>query len=450
MSKGIMICGHGSRDKDAEREFGLVAEGLRQRFPELPVEYGFLEFSPPNIHTGLDRLIEQGVTEIYAIPGMLFAATHAKNDIPSVLTTYQEKHPNLKITYGSELGLYPAMIEAYQARIYEALNMPIPAPLAKDALAPKDLYDTMLVVVGRGTSDVGANAEVAKLARFVSEGMGFGWTDVVYSGVTYPSVGAGLETLAKLGFKRIVVAPYFLFTGRLIKRINAYVDKVASEISDIEFIKAPYLNVHEKVIDAFEYRVREIMDGGEQPSSLMESFKKRLAAGEVDIHHHHAEYQDEHSHTHKHSHSHEHEHDGHSHSHSHSHAHTHSHAHEHSHEQGEHGHPHHPHQHGADNHEHQHGHGHSHSHDHNHSHGHDHSHDHSHGHEHGHSHGHSHEHGHSHGVYRHIGHPLGPRTMIGENICCCFMGQFPAEILAEEQDKIERTKTDEIPIAHRK
>ena len=132
--KGIMICGHGSRDKDAEREFGLVAKGLKARYPDLPVEYGFLEFSAPNIHMGLDSLVSQGVEEIYAVPGMLFAATHAKNDIPSVSTTYEEKHPGLHITYGRELGLQDDMIEAFQARIYESLGLDPDHP-------PKNLYD---------------------------------------------------------------------------------------------------------------------------------------------------------------------------------------------------------------------------------------------------------------------------------------------------------------------
>jgi len=89
---GIMICGHGSRSKTAEQEFGLLAQGLKRRFPKIPVEYGFLEYSAPNIHMGLDKLRHAGVDHIVAVPGMLFAATHAKNDIPSVLTTYQEKH----------------------------------------------------------------------------------------------------------------------------------------------------------------------------------------------------------------------------------------------------------------------------------------------------------------------------------------------------------------------
>ncbi|MGO3739441.1 MAG: sirohydrochlorin chelatase [Marinomonas foliarum] len=399
--KGIMICGHGSRDKDAEREFGLVAKGLKARYPDLPVEYGFLEFSAPNIHMGLNSLVDQGVEEIYAVPGMLFAATHAKNDIPSVLTTYEEKHPGLKITYGRELGLQDDMIDAFQARIYESLGLDPENP-------PENLYDTMLVVVGRGTSDTSANAEAAKLTRIVNENMGFGWADTVYSGVTYPSVGVGLEKLMKLGFKRIVVAPYFLFTGRLIKRIQGYVDKVAQENPSIDFIQTPYLNDHPRVIDAFQNRVEEIMQGELQTGeeTLMNSFKRRLAAGEVDVHHHHAEFVDPQDDT-----------------------------------QGlsesdakhftsviqsaDHGHssvlnPN----------------------------GHSHGHDHSHGHPHGHSHSHDHSHGHSHGVYKHIGHPMGPRTMIGEGICCCFMGQFTDEILEEEKGKIDGdcTKT---AFAHR-
>ena len=367
--KGIMVCGHGSRDKDAEVEFALVAEGLKKRFPDLPIEYGFLEYSAPNIHMGLNSLINQGVEHIYAVPGMLFAATHAKNDIPSVLTTFEEKNEGLSVSYGQELGLQDAMVEAFQARIYESLGLDANNP-------PAELYDTMLVVVGRGTSDSEANAEAAKLTRIVSENMGFGWADTVYSGVTYPSVGVGLEKLLKLGYKRVVVAPYFLFTGRLIKRIYGYLDKVATENPSVEFIKTPYLRDHDKVIDAFEFRVREIMENkqtGEE--DLMATFKRRLAAGEIDIHHHHAEYQDPALHTHSHSH------EGHEHSHEHSHEHGHSHSHSH----------------GSD---------------------------------------HSHVEPHSHGVYKHIAHPLGPRTMIGEGICSCFMSQFPQELIDEESERI--------------
>ncbi len=373
---GVLICGHGSRAKIAEKEFSLLASGLRARYPSLNVEYGFLEYSAPNIHMALDTLVENGVKTIYAVPGMLFAATHAQNDIPSVLTTYMEKHPGLTIEYGKELGLHDEMITAFQTRILDALGL---------TETPKigDLYDTMLVVVGRGTSVTEANAEAAKLTRIVSENLGFGWSETVYSGVTYPSVGRGLEMAVKLGFKKIVVAPYFLFGGKLIDRIHGYVDKVAEENPDIQFLKADYLRDQEHVINTFIERINETISDPVPTLSLMEDFKARLARGEVDVHHHHAEFKPEgesdHSHDHTHGHSHDHDHD----------------------------------------------HGHSHSHDHSHSH--------SHSHDHGHSHSHGHSHGHHHAPYKHIGHPHGPRTMINDNVCCCFMGQFPQHIIDEEK-----------------
>lgn len=385
---GIIICGHGSRAKIAEEEFASLAAGLRARYPGIKAEYGFLEYSAPNIHMALDKLLEQGVEHIYAVPGMLFAATHAQNDIPSVLTTYQEKHPHLTIEYGKELGLHNDMILAFQQRILEAIGLTeIPEAGA--------LYDTMLVVVGRGTSVVEANAEAAKLTRIVAENLGFGWAETVYSGVTFPSVGRGLEMAAKLGFKKIVVAPYFLFGGRLIDRIYAYVDKVANEQTDIEYFKADYLRDQSHVIDTFVLRINETISSEEKGGGLMADFQARLARGEVDVHHHHAEFQGE-PHSHDHGQSHE---QGHSHGEGTVHQHS-----DHDHSNGQ-------------------SHGHS-EHDHSHDHGHSHTHDHSHG---------NNDHGHHHAPYKHIGHPHGPRTMIDENVCCCFMGQFPQHIIDEER-----------------
>lgn len=352
-NSGIIICGHGSRAKTAEEEFSLLAKGLRSRFPQLEVEYGFLEYSSPNIHMSLDRLIAKGITNIYAVPGMLFSATHAQNDIPSVLITYMQKNPALKIKYGQELGLHEEMIMAFQHRIMEAIDL-VEMP------KPGDLYDTMLVVVGRGTSVAQANAEASKLTRIVAENMGFGWCETVYSGVTFPSVGRGLEMALKLGFKKIVVAPYFLFSGKLIGRINAYIEKVAADHPDVTFRVTDYLRDQPHVINTFVERIEETISQPSVNNGLMEKFKSRLAAGEVTVHHHHAEFQPEvesdsevHSHDHDHSYRHSHQKDG--------------------------------------------------------------------------------GHGHTHTPYRHIAHPHGPRTMIDENVCCCFMSQFPEAVVDEER-----------------
>ena len=119
---GVMICGHGSRDVNAVREFEAVARGIRQRLPAYDVESGFLEFATPIIRDGLDKLRDRNNDLVLAVPGMLFAAGHAKNDIPSVLGTYEAQHPEMEIRYGRELGIDPKLLEAAGDRIRHALD----------------------------------------------------------------------------------------------------------------------------------------------------------------------------------------------------------------------------------------------------------------------------------------------------------------------------------------
>ncbi len=325
---GVMVCGHGSRDEGAVREFEAVSRGIRARLPHYDVESGFLEFATPIIRDGLDKLRQRGVTQCLAIPGMLFAAGHAKNDIPSVLNTYQAQHPEMTIDYGRELAIDPKLLKAASDRIEEALQ-------AAGDDVPR--HETLLMVVGRGASDPDANSNVAKVMRMLWEGLGFGWGETCYSGVTFPLVEPGLEHAAKLGYRRVVVFPYFLFTGILVKRIYDYTDQVATRHPDIEFVKAPYLNDHPAVLDAFAERVQEIVDGENLMNCKLCKYREQVLGFEAEVglaqesHHHHVEgigtgpAQPDHGHSHDHDHDHHHHHHGHSHDHSHGHDHGHHH-----------------------------------------------------------------------------------------------------------------------------
>lgn len=325
---GVMVCGHGSRDEGAVSEFEAVARGIRARLPQYAVESGFLEFATPIIREGLDKLRATGVTRCLAVPGMLFAAGHAKNDIPSVLNTYQAQHPEMAIDYGRELAIDPKLLQAAAARIEEALQA------AGDAI-PR--HETLLVVVGRGASDPDANSNVAKVMRLLWEGFGFGWGETCYSGVTFPLVEPGLEHAARLGYKRIVVFPYFLFTGILVQRIYDYTDIVAARHPEIEFVKAGYLNDHPAVLDAFAERVQEILDGENLMNCKLCKYREQVLGFEAEVglaqesHHHHVEGigtgAARHHHHHD-GHNHHHHHDGHDHDHGHHH-HDHDHGHHH-------------------------------------------------------------------------------------------------------------------------
>lgn len=285
---GVMICGHGSRNQNAVGEFAKLAERMRERFPNVPVDYGYLEFANPVIHQGIDALKAQGVNHVLAVPGMLFAAGHAKNDIPSVLNTYQVQNRDITVDYGRELGIDLRMIRAAGARITETLR-------ASGWKEGDSLHDTMLVVVGRGASDPDANSNVSKVMRMLWEGLGFGWGETAYSGVTFPLVEPALEHVSKLGYKRIVVFPYFLFTGVLVKRIYTQTDEVAARHPDMEFLKAGYLNDHDLVIDTMVERVREIIEGSNNMNCQMCKYREQVLGFEAEVglaqesHHHHVE-----------------------------------------------------------------------------------------------------------------------------------------------------------------
>ena len=170
---GLLICGHGSRNRLAVAEFAELAGALRQRLRPLPLEYGYLEFAQPILRDGLEALRAQGVERILAVPAMLFAAGHAKNDIPSVLNTWAAE-TGIRVDYGRELGVDLKMIQAAGQRLREAIERDDQQALASGQ-QPVPLYDTLLVVVGRGSSDPDANSNVAKVTRMLVEGFGFGW-----------------------------------------------------------------------------------------------------------------------------------------------------------------------------------------------------------------------------------------------------------------------------------
>lgn len=288
---GVMLCGHGSRSQAAVDEFAAFAEKLPGYLPpDWQTEYGYLEFANPVIRVGLDKLRDAGCDRILAVPGMLFAAMHAKNDIPTVLNTYAAEH-GIEVRYGRELGVDPKMLDAAADRIRAAL-------VAADAAQGHvPLTDTCLVVIGRGASDPDANGNVSKIARMLWEGMGFGWCETGYSGVTFPLVEPCLTHVARLGYRRVVVFPYFLFSGILIDRIYGFTDQVAAAHPGISFVKAGYLGDHPKVLETFAERVTEQVGEVPPPNCATCKYRTQVLGFEHEVgavqesHHHHVEGQ---------------------------------------------------------------------------------------------------------------------------------------------------------------
>lgn len=290
---GVLVCGHGSRNRQAVAEFAALAEALRRRLEPVPLEYGYLEFARPILRDGLEALRHQGVEHVLAVPAMLFAAGHAKNDIPSVLNTYAAE-TGLRIDYGRELGVDRRMILAAGARIRTCLEQD-DERRQREGLPPIPVAETLLVVVGRGSSDPDANSNVAKVTRMLVEGFGFGWGETLYSGVTFPLVEPGLRAVVKLGYQRIVVFPYFLFSGVLVSRIRQHSARVADDHPEVSFLHAGYLGDHPEVLGTFRERVEDVLRGDTDMNCSLCKYRAQVLGFEQEVgapqhsHHHHVE-----------------------------------------------------------------------------------------------------------------------------------------------------------------
>jgi sirohydrochlorin cobaltochelatase len=324
MEPAIFLVGHGSRDPEATREFLQLVDLFRTHDSGRIVECGFLEFARPVIGEGIARCVSRGAQTIAVLPGMLMAAGHAKNDIPSEIHEARKQYPHVHFHYGRHLHLHAKVLELCRIRLEEAERAAFPSLVLgadgekreQGAVARKD---TLLLVVSRGSSDPDANADICKLARILGEGMGYGWSATCYIGVTTPLLAEALERCRRLGYARVLVFPFFLFTGMLEKRIRQQTREFARRYPETEFLCAGYLDVHPLLFSAFVERAEEAVHGSPNMNCELCKYRVRLPGFEQAVgqpqagHHHHVrgigqDEDDHHHHGHSHVHEHRHQH----------------------------------------------------------------------------------------------------------------------------------------------
>ncbi|MFM9447422.1 sirohydrochlorin chelatase [Streptomyces acidiscabies] len=302
----LLIAGHGTRDDAGAEAFRDFVRELGRRNPQLPVAGGFIELSPPPLGDAVTELVEQGVRRFAAVPLMLVSAGHAKGDIPAALAREKERHPGISYTYGRPLGPHPALLAVLERRLEEALG-------GSSARTPEDRADVMVLLVGRGSTDPDANAEVYKAARLLWEGRGYAGVETAFVSLAAPDVPSGLDRCVRLGARRIVVLPYFLFTGILPDRVRHQTEGWAAAHPEVEVFSADVIGPEPELLDLVMERYAEAVQGDIRMNCdscvyriALPGFEDKVGAAQQphfhpddDGHHHHG-----HSHGHSHSHAH--------------------------------------------------------------------------------------------------------------------------------------------------
>ncbi|MEK4330071.1 precorrin-3B C(17)-methyltransferase [Paenibacillus sp. FSL R7-0312] len=321
MMRTVLLVGHGSRIQAGNEELLQFTSQLAARKPELRFETCFIELASPSIAGGIAKCVEAGATQIYIVPIILFAAGHSKLDIPMAIDEAKLKHPGVEFVYGRPLGVQERTVDIVLDRIREAdsLSASVTHSIEADSLAISVDYsneagaadlslqeaqahttsaaedkDTIVLLMGRGGSDPDANSDFYKLGRLLWERTSYQSVESCFIAITKPSLPDGLERCLALGARKIIVVPYLLFTGVLMKQFAEMVSHFAVEHPEIEVQLGRQLGIHPRLVDMLTERIEETMEG--QSFSNCDNCKYRDEAALHHHHHHHHHGEEGHGH----------------------------------------------------------------------------------------------------------------------------------------------------------
>ncbi len=271
---GILLIGHGSRDEEGAEQFNQMVRRVSQRLrPLLPVPvYGaFLEFAYPRIGETLTRLAHQGMRKILAVPVMLLDAGHKVHDIPHELAEANKMNAGVDIQYGDHLGFHPDIMTVLMRRV--------------QPYTPND--GTGILLVGRGSSDPVANAHFYQMSRMFWEGSQYSLVENAFIGITRPDLPEGLERMYRLGVQRLIVVPYFLFTGALFKKIEDISASFARRHKNLTVHVTQYFGLEDEIVELVVQRTNEALFG-KHTAYDVEWMRTRAAHRYLSSHHHEA------------------------------------------------------------------------------------------------------------------------------------------------------------------
>lgn len=291
MKKSLLIVGHGSRHEPGNEEIREFARRWRQRHPEWCIHHCFIELADVLLDEGMDQAA-QDADEVLVLPLILTSAGHVKHDIPHAMESARTRHPGVRFECAPPLGLSRDLFNILRPRVTQLLKQ----------LAMPDPRTTGLILLGRGTSDTGANGDMARLARWIYEDTGCELVDIAFTGITWPRLESVVARQVRLGLNPVVIQPVYLFTGVLIERIEEQVERLRLQYPQTQFALGSYFGFDDGVFELLDRRAAGVTDP-ETPACAPCPYRIAATEGGCAGHGHHHGHEHSHGHAHGHSHS---------------------------------------------------------------------------------------------------------------------------------------------------
>lgn len=243
----LLVVAHGSKAAGSNQHINDFVDHWRARHPERRIALCFIEHA--------DTLLAEGLAEaastaahVHVLPLILSAAGHLKDDIPQALQQASQDFPQVSFSSSPALGLRNEVRTLLSQRVQQL----------RAELAMPDPRSSGLILLGRGSSDAEANAEMSYLARLLYEEQEFELVDVAYTGITWPRLETVVARQVRLGLRHIVIQPVYLFPGVLLERIAVQFARLRQHYPQTSFVLGSHLGDSPEILQLLERRLQDV------------------------------------------------------------------------------------------------------------------------------------------------------------------------------------------------
>jgi sirohydrochlorin cobaltochelatase len=235
--RGVLVVGHGTADPVGAEETRQVARLVATLVPGTPVELGFLEVIGPTIGAAVAALAARGCSEVVVAPLLLFAAGHARRDVPEAVRDAVTA-AGVRAAQAEPLGCHEAIVRLAAARRHASVAG---LPSVPDA-------ETVLVVIGRGSSDPTAHAQLDAFVRATRPSQAR--VELGFVAAARPTLDEAFVAAVGGGARRVVVQPHLLFRGHVEEQVSAALAHARRQHPEVEWVQAARLGADPLVAQA--------------------------------------------------------------------------------------------------------------------------------------------------------------------------------------------------------
>ncbi|MCE4956298.1 CbiX/SirB N-terminal domain-containing protein [Macrococcoides caseolyticum] len=197
--QGIIYIAHGSKMPDKNQLFRAFVDHIIQARSETVQQLAFLEKDDENVPIITRRMIDLGVTDFLVMPMLLFPAMHAREDIPAQLDEVLVDYPHISYRIADCFGDEPSVYRICE-RIIAQFNQ-----------------DESILITAHGNKrfaepDVRLTDMVKRMKEETDQDL---IPAMLYGALSFEEK---LKQMDKS--KKIVIMPYFLFDGHLVRKIK--------------------------------------------------------------------------------------------------------------------------------------------------------------------------------------------------------------------------------------